>query len=266
MNSKAVLAIAACGLIAMACGPRADRSDASGMLAREPYSDGEELIVHRIDHETEASSHVDQDLIMYIGTRDGGPSIAMRCWRFAPPMLKWTLQLEPVQESPATQEDSGKDRSGELPPFPKETPPISASRETILKALSLTLQTLRQSYGEPEVTTICLSPLWMPVEFRNEFVDRVREQMRARASHVVTFSCDPVLREMVRQAYRQMDYVQAIAEKLREEGLSLSLRDLHTNEHSCVDVAFEDMTLSEIAQAPDAGLELRIAECFLSPE
>lgn len=138
----------------------------------------------------------------------------------------------------------------------------NADRRLIAGAILLVVDSLHRKYAADPVGGVYLEPANMPGDFSATFYKIVAEQMRKLDSRAKRFD-DPRVRAMVKDAYRQMEYVQYIKSRLEEDGFAVKV---DTAELCCLKRSVEGMAWKDIANEPAVGLNVESATCCLGLE
>lgn len=132
-------------------------------------------------------------------------------------------------------------------------------RRLIAGALLHAVDVLQREYPADPIGAVYLNPATMPAEFSAAFYEAVAAQMKKLDSKAQRFN-DPKVRQMVKKAYGQMDYVWYTKSRLEEAGFRV---DVGTAELCCLKRSLEGKTWKEIADQPAAGLEPDAATCCM---
>jgi len=142
------------------------------------------------------------------------------------------------------------------------SPAATADKQLIAGAILLAMGNLRRDYPSDPIRDVFLDPADMPSEFSTALFDAVGAQMKRLNSKARRFN-DPRVRKMVGNAFRQMDYVQYIKNRLEGEGFTVKV---DVAELCCLQRSVEGMSWKDIANKADGGLNVESATCCLGLE
>ena len=131
-------------------------------------------------------------------------------------------------------------------------------RRLVASAVLLAANKLRNDFSVDPIWDVCLKPKDMPSEFSIALNQAVAAHMRKLNSKLGRFD-DKRVRKMVKDAYSQMRFTQYIKRRIEEAGFNVKV---DTDELCCLRRSLENMRWKDIANLPDAGLEMTAATCF----